>query len=498
MIRPRAAKLLPVILLEILGLVIVVCLTRIPAYPLIHDIPNLHIIAQRILAGAVPYRDVIDMNLPGIYLIHLLVVLIPGDPNIVWFCFHFSWALLTAAAAWFLLRSESRLAAWMAAVTVIAYYVTRKAFYYGQRDFLLLLPVLLGILAFIHFEKSGRKSIRWLFWSGLAFGLASTIKPLPLAFSAAAGIWLVLDRISTLRQRWLRMLSLAAGTLVPLALVALWLALSGGLADFLRLAPNLSAVYYNWQHLNWGEMLFFTTIESRIFFGMVVLALGLSYLREKRLPATPLFLALYTGLGYGVIHYFSQGKGWEYHQLPFNLFAILLTTALFLRMAVGAGPRLAVLACLCLYLPLVGILPRAAWIMIHDPAGYLDIFQPAVHKLDADYDRLNLSGKSIQLLDMTTGGAYLLYSHQVPLSTPYLLDFELQANPNPAYLQFRQVFMQRMLSAPPEFFIIARETKADSPLSYRRFADWTDFTGWLESDYHLVSDQTEYQIFEHN
>src|SRR5215475_3212028 len=51
------------------------------AWPLVHDVPIMHYVAWRIAGGAVPYRDVFDMNFPGAYLLHLAVLstLGPGD-----------------------------------------------------------------------------------------------------------------------------------------------------------------------------------------------------------------------------------------------------------------------------------------------------------------------------------------------------------------------------------------------------------------------------------
>ena len=40
-------------------------------WPLIHDAPLMHYIAWLMAQGAVPYRDVFDMNVPGVYLLHL-------------------------------------------------------------------------------------------------------------------------------------------------------------------------------------------------------------------------------------------------------------------------------------------------------------------------------------------------------------------------------------------------------------------------------------------
>ena len=41
-------------------------------WPLVHDAPIMHYVAWRILEGATPYRDLFDMNFPGVYAAHLL------------------------------------------------------------------------------------------------------------------------------------------------------------------------------------------------------------------------------------------------------------------------------------------------------------------------------------------------------------------------------------------------------------------------------------------
>jgi hypothetical protein len=39
-------------------------------WPLIHDAPLFHYMGWLVGQGRVPYRDIFDMNLPGIYLLH--------------------------------------------------------------------------------------------------------------------------------------------------------------------------------------------------------------------------------------------------------------------------------------------------------------------------------------------------------------------------------------------------------------------------------------------
>src|SRR5262245_64740905 len=63
-----------------LGAVVIVPLGALAAWlawgsrgwPLIHDAPLMHYIAWRIANGAAPYRDLFDMNFPGVLVFHLL------------------------------------------------------------------------------------------------------------------------------------------------------------------------------------------------------------------------------------------------------------------------------------------------------------------------------------------------------------------------------------------------------------------------------------------
>src|SRR5260370_11909792 len=63
-------------------------------WPLIHDAPLMHYIAWLIGQGAVPYRDAFDMNLPGVYLLHLAVLRVGGAGD--WPCPPFHLRLLPA------------------------------------------------------------------------------------------------------------------------------------------------------------------------------------------------------------------------------------------------------------------------------------------------------------------------------------------------------------------------------------------------------------------
>ena len=78
------ARTVEILLLAAFGLLVLWLTWKSLRWPLIHDGPIMHYVAWRILDGAVPYRDVFDMNFPGVYLVHLGVVRWLGTGDAAW------------------------------------------------------------------------------------------------------------------------------------------------------------------------------------------------------------------------------------------------------------------------------------------------------------------------------------------------------------------------------------------------------------------------------
>ena len=66
-------------------------------WPLIHDAPLFHYVAWLMGQGLVPYRDIFDMNLPGVYLLHWAVLATVGAGDLAWRLVDLGWLAATAA-----------------------------------------------------------------------------------------------------------------------------------------------------------------------------------------------------------------------------------------------------------------------------------------------------------------------------------------------------------------------------------------------------------------
>jgi hypothetical protein len=145
-------------------------------WPLIHDAPLMHYIAWLVTQGAVPYRDAFDMNLPGVYLLHLAVLQVGGPGDLAWRLFDIGWlAGLCGLLVAYCRHIGNGWSAAAGAVLFGLYHLGGGAWHAGQRDFLLCPFLLLGAWGVARgTEGSGAGA---LLWGGLALGAAMALKP---------------------------------------------------------------------------------------------------------------------------------------------------------------------------------------------------------------------------------------------------------------------------------------------------------------------------------
>ena len=130
--------------------------------------------------GMAPYRDLLEINMPGIYLVNWSVMHTLGEGSIPWRIFDLS---LTGVAAWAMIiiaRPYDWLAGALGATLFALYHGRDGAGQAGQRDFIIAV-LLLCAYAFL-FEFFRRRRTWAIFAFGLCAGMAATIKPTPLPF----------------------------------------------------------------------------------------------------------------------------------------------------------------------------------------------------------------------------------------------------------------------------------------------------------------------------
>jgi hypothetical protein len=436
------------------GVVLYVGWLSLP-WPLIHDAPIMHYVAWRIGQGATPYRDLFDMNFPGVYLLHLLIVKTLGLGDPAWRLFDLAWLALASLLIAALTRAWGWLAAIGGALFFAAYHLGGGAWQAGQRDFLLCPFLLAGALGVVRWRERGGRA---LVWAGLALGAGVTIKPHAILFVLALSL-LVLATPPRDRSRWPAVLKLVTGlSLVPLGVVA-WIAASGGLAAwrdvvfvyliplYSRLGPSAPWAVYRWPL--WPLI-------------AVVLALSIGHATLGRRLTFRHVVAL-CGLGYGLLHYVGQGKGWEYHLYPLAAFAAVLlfgelAAVLRARRAVVGASLIAALAVLTVVLGRTGaVTADANWIWDKERTVRGLTFDLQELRRPGDREALLRPGDRVQVLDTTDGGIHALLRLGIVEPTRFLYDFHFFHDVgHPTIRALRAELVAGLDRSPPRFIVLFR------------------------------------------
>ena len=465
-------------------------------WPLVHDAPLMHYVAWLIAQGAVPYRDVFDMNMPGVYLLHLGVISLVGEGDRAWRVFDLAWLALTAAALFgFSRRMGDVWSGLGAALLFVLYHLSGGAWRAGQRDFLLALFLVLAAWGVARaWETGGARAP--LIWSGLAAGAGVMLKP------HAALFWIACAAVVALGSRpssMIRALALwcAAGLAVPV-LVMGWLAWRGGAGAFAAILTGYVLPLYS----RVGRVSVWEGLRGHVFGWQIwtcLIALGLLGF-ARRLPepyGIRRWLAL-LGAVYGFLHFAVQGKGWEYHLYPFAAFACALASIPLAARAKPTAPSrwlgtpalsrgltLAVLVLAVVFLGAKGVdAADAPWIADKERR---------VASLVRDLVPLAGAGP-VQVMDVTGGGVHALLRLHLREPTRFLYDFHFFHDEADARIRaLRNEFARDLERGHPTAIVVFEDTWRRP--GYDRLDDFPGVTALLARDYTLAVDGDGYRIY---
>jgi hypothetical protein len=386
------------------------------AWPLIHDAPLMHYIAWLIAQGAVPYRDAFDMNLPGVYLLHLAVLQVGGPGDLPWRLFDLGWLAATCG----LLAAYCRHIGdgWSAAAGALLfglYHLSGGAWHAGQRDFLLCPFLLLGAWGVARGTEQGGSGA--LISGGLALGAAMALKPYAALYWALCVVIAARDRSIALSAWRAAGLVIAAGLVVPGAIFG-WLAWRGGLGSFLDVFTGYVVPLYG----RLARASLWQAIEGHAFGRpLILLLLALALLA---LVTPPLRQPAYKGLAlagalYGMAHFALQGKGWEYQLYPLVLFCCALAPAAVASWRRADGPRRPI--ALALWILLVVVLGAKGVAALDAP--WIAEKARRVTAITRDVGRLAPPGATVQVMDTTAGGIHALLRLGLRQPTRFIYDF---------------------------------------------------------------------------
>jgi hypothetical protein len=465
------------------------------AWPLIHDAPLMHYVAWLVDQGTVPYRDVFDMNLPGVYLLHLAVLRVGGADDGAWRLFDLGWLAAVGAVLWAYCRPMSDTVAAGAAATLFGlYHLSGGAWRAGQRDFLLCLFLIVGAYGVARgLERPAARLA--LLAGGVALGAGMTVKP------HAGLFWLLCAGTAAVaagragRAAWpAAALVLGGGLLVP-ALVFGWLAGRGGLAPFLDMLTGYVLPLYS--QVGRVSVIGATRWHAwgRALFGLLT-GLGLLGLLAAGRPWSPRLVLAALGALYGAAHFTLQGKGWEYQLYPLALFLCALAAAAVPRCpadaasgrALARGGRAAALAVWALLVLVLG----AKGVEAREPEWIAEKAR-RVAALTRDLAPLVPPGATVQVLDTTAGGIHALLRLGIRQPTRFLYDFHFFHHAGDPRIQALRAELAAGLAAHPPAAVVVLEESWPA-LGYDRLAAFPELVQLVERSFPVAVSGPGYRI----
>ena len=460
---------------------------RSRGWPLIHDAPIMHYIAWRIAEGAVPYRDVFDMNFPGVYVVHGVVLRLLGPGDRGWRVFDLTWLALGAAVVAALALPWGRVAAVGGALVFAAHHLAAGPWQTGQRDFLLCPFLLAGALGVARWLERGH--VFDLAWAGLALGFGATLKPHALVL---AGVFGVLVAVRSWQSRFgASAVVVFAGAVAaaPIAAV-LWLAALGALPAWRAIVADYLVPLYSrvGRPPAWG----FHRWQVWVPLGVAVVVSVAGTVAARRFSARHLVVVL--GVLYGIGHYVGQGKGWEYHVYPLAAFAAVLAfaelaPALSTRRWMTAAPVAAALLMAAFMFQAKGAEAAAS-----AEGGWISDKARRVKMLTADLRARLRDGDAVQVLDTTEGGIHALLQLGVTEPSRFVYDFHFFHDVNtPVVRGLRAELMSDLSARPPRLIVIFQHGWPAG--GYERVEAFPELQRLLESTYRSDAAGEGYVIY---
>jgi hypothetical protein len=461
-----------------LGILTLLLVTDTLHWPLVGDAALMHYGAFLLDHGFAPYRQIIDMNMPGCMLVDWTVIHALGPGALAWRIFDFALIGVAAAAMVSIAWPQDRFAGIFAAVFFFTLHVHDGVDQAGERD--LVLAVLMLVACAGIFEAVRRSAWIGSAVFGVACGAGMLIKP-------TAAIWmagmLVLANLALHRRGRAgagHLLAACAGFLAPLAAAFLFLAREHAVHAFVATLTGLMVYHAGVDRFPLSFLV--THLLPGALWPIVFLWALLAFVNQRWRSwegAALLFSVLV-----GIASFCAQGKAFPYHRYPEEVFLMLIMgidASLALRCK--GWPRIAG-AALLLYATFV-LMPSWMLRARHYDWRHDDFTQSLTSDLNT-VDTPSLSHR-VQCLDMTAGCLGALYNLRLVQTTGNLYDCYFFHQPqNAITLRMREEFLSELNQSPPQVIIESNQNCLGEPLAWPRADAWPEFSAWLSAHYSLV------------
>ncbi|MEO7029797.1 MAG: hypothetical protein ABI147_10395 [Acidobacteriaceae bacterium] len=477
-----AGPMLRLVIVVALSLSVLAAAVWTAHWPIVGDAPLLHYVAFLIDHGKVPYRDIVEIDMPGTYALEWAAIHVLGPGAAAWRVFDFGLLAAAMAAMIAITWPVDWLAGFFGGAMFALIHFRDGPTHTGQRDLMMTVMALIGC-AFLFYAM--RKQRLWAAGAfGLFAGMAATIKPSGQLFFTVLVVllWLRLRELHRPKAPYLA--ASIAGFAVPLLACSLYLVHHGAFGAFIAICKGIGAY-----HASLGRPALWRLVVGS--FPSVLLAVAI--------PALPLFivakwwrqwehLAITCCVVIGAASYIIQGKGFPYHRYPTEAFLLLLCGMVLVAMLKQTGWRRGV-AVVGLLAGALYLAPASAAIARH--YDWRD--QEFQQMLTADLTQLGgprLDGK-VQCLEMAAECQNTLYNMRLMEATGYMYDcYMFQTQQTSVSLKYREDFWAAIHAHPPQVFVVTNQDCFTLHRGFGLTARWPQFQDYLQSEYTLATQRT--------
>ena len=444
---------------------------------MVGDVTYLHYVVFLMHHGMEPYRDIVDMNLPGSYMLEGSAMTLFGTGAVGWRIYDMLLLILASGSMLSILLPYGRMAGVLAVSLFVLVHGQDGIIMSGERDFaaaVFLLAATALLFALLRDELAKKKAGIAVFVAAIFAGFALAVKPtlLPLTVLLfVSTLWIMRRKQNTL----LFVTSAVAGAILPVCVCVAFLLRHDATAAFWNELQGLIPYHASFGRRTMGYLLIHSV--SPLLPLVAVWLAGLVFLRRGQ--ANPERVVLFLAVLGGLFSYIAQQKGFAYQRYPMVGFLLLLiamdlATLLRRESRVARSIGWAGIA--------IGIIFATQFLVRCSGFDRLDEPRPML----ADLKSLGVEQRQVQCMDTAGNCIDSLYEGRIVQSTGFLYDCYMLDGTNAVALELRRRFWRQMERNPPRLIVVTDSVCYDAPRSFDKYKRWPEFQGFLDTNYTLV------------
>ena len=447
-------------------------------WQLVNDAAQIDYICYLMDHGMAPYRDILDINMPGSYLVNWAVMHTLGPSALAWRVFDLGVMVFAGVAMFWIARPYDWLAGVFGGGLFALFHGRDGAGQLGQRD-LLIAALLIAAYAFM-FEALRRRRTELLFFFGICAGGAVMIKPLPAPFILFLLIALAIKTRQQARSVWSAVGMSVAGMMLPVLIVVTFLIRFRSLSAFLHVVRVMLPYYAGLGREPMSFLLAHGVTSSILTFFLLGLMATLG--RTEAWDSEQVMLLC--GVVFGVFSYLEQGKGFPYHRYPMMGFLLIWVAIQIVMGLRGSG-----LGKAAAYAGLVfGLATAPLYVRAAERKHWDEQFNASLSRDLIALGNEKLSG-GVQCFATYGDCDTTLYRLHLVQSTGLICDYFVFGDGKaPVIREGRQRVWTALVKQRPRVIVVARGLYPYEERTYGKLALWPEFESYLQTRYKLVSE----------